>query len=57
VRDGKAALIAGQMPPGEDPAKVPVLGQLPALNRLFSDRMDRKDLVIFLTPQVLVRED
>jgi len=62
VRSGQSIIIGGLISTTEDERlkKVPVLGDIPLIRYLFrsSEKFkDRKELLIFLTPQVLVKLD
>ncbi len=52
-----AGLLADDSQVGQ---QVPALNDIPLLNRLFrpeNDRLDRTELIIFITPRILLRED
>ncbi|GAH44528.1 unnamed protein product [marine sediment metagenome] len=59
VHEGETVILAGLL--GSTPAnKVPVLGKLPIIGRLFDSRLDtvrRSELLVFLTPQIVVQDD
>jgi type II secretory pathway component GspD/PulD (secretin) len=61
VRDGTTIILGGliQNQRGRNQRKVPLLGDIPILGRVFTGKFDlkvKKELVIFITPKV-VRED
>ncbi|MCD6339598.1 MAG: hypothetical protein J7M29_09505, partial [Verrucomicrobia bacterium] len=60
VRSGQTILIGGLISTTDDirTKKIPLLGDLPGLGALFRSRVgrkDRKELLIVLTPQILVK--
>jgi len=59
VHEGETVILAGLL--GSTPAnKVPALGKLPIVGRLFKNRLDtvrRSDLLVFLTPHIVVQDE
>ena len=58
VKDGRTIIIAGLMKETEekDLAKIPMLGNIPILGGLFrnvSDQYEKRELIIFLTPNII----
>ncbi len=62
IRDGQTVALGGLVettpPPTAD--KVPILSKVPYLNRLFrstSEKVKKRELVIFITPRVIIAEE
>jgi len=62
VQDGKTIIIAGLIKESrtEDESKVPFLGDIPLIGKLFTSKYDSnelKELVIFITPHIITGEE
>jgi len=59
VHEGETVVLAGLL--GSTPAnKVPLLAKLPIIGRLFKSRLDtmrRSDLLVFITPHIVVQDE
>ncbi len=61
IVDGQTVVIGGLNENREKgDSKVPAIGDIPALGKLFrqsSDRVQRKELIIFVTPRIIIQEE
>ena len=61
VRDGQGLVIGGLIRSEQEvKSEVPILGDLPVLGKLFraaAPKVDRRNLIVFVTPRLVVMDD